>query len=190
MILNTHMQKPQERDDLMRPPAESSPTTPEHKDHLCRMYEQCRNDLRHLRSERSTASNMILVTSIGVIGFVARKELVYEDWPLTCGLIAIGLFGTMFTANHFQCIQRCKARAEYYLACLNTALGLEKTSEAEKSAGVKIITACPPDWKDDEWPRLREISFRSKIRVLWPLAIALIGVIASTYIFYRLSPKK
>jgi hypothetical protein len=133
---------------------------------------------------------MILVTSIGVIGFVARKELVYEDWPLTCGLIAIGLFGTMFTANHFQCIQRCKARAEYYLACLNTALGLEKTSEAEKSAGVKIITACPPDWKDDEWPRLREISFRSKIRVLWPLAIALIGVIASTYIFYRLSPKR
>lgn len=158
-----------------------------HEDHLCRMYEQCRNDLRHLRSERSTASNMILVTTIGVIGFVARKELVYEDWPLTCGLIVIGLFGTMFTANHFQCIQRCKDRAEYYLACLNTALGLEKASGIKKDGGGHVT--CPPDWKDDEWPRLREISLRSKFRVLWPLAIALIGLFASAYIFLRLSPK-
>lgn len=189
MIPNTHIQAPKEQYELKSPPSQSNSATPEHKDFLCKIYEQCRSDLRHLRTERSTASNMVLVTAIGVIGFVARKPLAYEDWPLTCGLIVIGVFGTIFTANHFQCIQRCKNRADYYLACLNTALGLDKTSETETSAEGKTITECPPDWRDDEWPRLREISFRGKVRVLWPLAIALIGFIASLYIFIRLSPK-
>ena len=159
----------------------------DHKDFLWKMYNENRNHLRHYQSQRATASNIILVSSIGVIGFVARKPLVPGDWPLTCGLIVIGLYGTVFIANHFECINRCKKKADDYLARLNALMGIEERATTKASAVVRkeTLVKCE-DENDQGLPRLDALRTVGKFRVLWPLTITVIGIIATAYIFIYL----
>lgn len=142
------------------------------KDFLWRMYEESRTHQRHYQSERATASNIILVTSVGVIGLIARKPLVCDDWPLTCGLMVIGAYGTLFMVNLFACIDRCKRRGAKYLKDLRALVGIAESSDSE-------------DLPKAETPvGVWSLGFADKLRVLWPFTITLIGTAATIYLAY------
>lgn len=155
----------------------------EQKDFLWRMYGESRTHLRHYQSQRATASNIILVTSIGLIGLIARKPLSCNDWPLTCGLIVIGAYGTLFMANHFECIDRCKNRAAKYLKDLKALINIAESSNSNDNPKGEE-TPVEGECEDDQGlPKLWALRSPGKFRVLWPLTITLIGMIATGYIF-------
>lgn len=157
----------------------------EREDLLWKMFSESRTHLRHYQSQRATVSNIILVTSMGVVGFIARKPLDFNDWPLTCGLVVIGLCGTAFMANYFECIDRSKKKADQYRARLNAMLGIQEESNTNGSPkGHEESPAGQDDGDDQGLPKLRSLRGAGRFRVLWPLAIALMGAIATGYILF------
>ncbi len=166
----------------MSVPHELEDLAKERRDLLWKMYNESRTQLRQYRAERASASNLILLTSIGVIGFISRKPLALDVWPMTVGLVVIGLCGTAFIANHFECIARSKERADSYFAALNAMIEIESPNiDAIAKAPVKSLVN-HVDHEDQNFPKLRTLGLLGKFRVLWPLAIALMGAIATGYI--------
>ncbi len=151
------------------------------KDFWWKLYCEKRTHLRYLQSERATASNIILVTSIALIGLIANGPLLCEDWPLTGGLILIGVYGTLFMMSHFGRIDQCKKSAENCLNELRQLIGIELSSS---SSDTKPTEETKPNPKEPRKHRKKPSAFRclkfiEKCQVVWPLAIAIIGLLAT-----------
>lgn len=90
-------------------------------DLLWRMYEDNREYARHHENQRSTASNLTMVVSAGILGLLTLdQKLNISDLPLTAFLFLIGLFGAVFSAKHYERVRLHLYRANQYLSRLET----------------------------------------------------------------------
>ena len=165
----------------------------EQKDILLGMYHDSRTHLRHYEAQRSTASNIIIVTTVALIGFMAQGGLTCADWPLSVGLTFLGIYGYLFIAILFERALCHRDRAAAYygeLKELDTFLlrreepkeGQELTKTYHPKTLEEIQVAS--DKEHDKLVRLRDLPFVSKCRVLWPLVISFIGVLITVYVFF------
>ncbi|MCU1264603.1 MAG: hypothetical protein JWM21_921 [Acidobacteria bacterium] len=172
MTPNTRIQEQKEEPQLMTAVADSSRLMSERKDVLLGLYQENRTHLRHHESQRSTVTNIILVTTVGLVGLV--RELTFNDWPLLLAMILVGAFGTVFNAKQNEQVRRYKARSWEYDEALDELLF--KGTTTLKSIREKA---------DDE-----SSSKFSLVRVLWPLAISITAAGFFIYIYQCLPHDK
>ena len=70
---------------------------------LWKLYEDNRNYARFHELQRSTATNLILAVSAGLIGLVTfDKNINLLDLPSVLFLDVLGNFGAIFSAKHYE----------------------------------------------------------------------------------------
>jgi hypothetical protein len=165
----------------MNPPNPLQSFIKERKDVLLCIYQENRTHARHHEGQISTASNIIIISTLGLVGVMANDHcLNWKDWPLSCSLILIGLYGAMFTKYHFECICRCKKRSDKYRQVLDDLLF--KNAEHNQPTLEEIHNVNDSE-HDKRFPEWCDVPLIGKFRVLWPLTISLIGIGVTLYVF-------
>jgi hypothetical protein len=173
----------------MNAPADFNNLTKDQKDALLGMYGESCAHVRHHESQRATASNIIILTTAGLVSLMAAGRLTCDDWPLACGLIVIGLCGAVFNAAHFERVCLYKRVAEEYRNTLDALLfKTEEASEEQTSTTLQGIHSKAQKEHDKRFRVLRWVTSIEIVRILWPLIITLIGAAVVGYIFLSLWP--
>lgn len=104
------------------------------KDLLWGMYQENTTHGRHHETQRSTVTNAIIVLAGALIALVTfDKALNPADIPATVFLIGLGVFGAVFSAQHYAKYSRHMARARQYRNALDTLLpNLEDAADLAK----------------------------------------------------------
>jgi hypothetical protein len=162
----------------MTPPKCLDKLIKEQKDVMLCIYQENRANARHHESQISTVSNIIILSTVGLVGFIANDyHLNWKDLPLLFGLITIGIYGPFFIAYHFKRIRRSKKRAEKYFEALDELL----FKGADFSQTLKGIHRADSEPAKLRWVTLAAAAFR----ILWPLTISIIGIIIAAYVSFK-----
>jgi hypothetical protein len=160
----------------MAPPKCLDNLIKEQKDVMLCIYQENRANARHHESQISAVSNIILLSTMGLVGFMANDyHLDRKDLPLLFGLIITGIYGPFFISYHFKRIRRSKKRAEEYYKALDELL----FKGVDFSQTFKDIHH-PDDFEPDKLRGLTLVA--AALRILWPLTISLIGIIITAYV--------
>jgi hypothetical protein len=71
-------------------------------DVLWGMYQEHCTQGRHHEDQRSTTTNLNVALAGGVAAFVSAKGYAGELWPLPMMVIAIGIFGALFSLKQYE----------------------------------------------------------------------------------------
>ena len=89
-------------------------------DLLWKVYQEHYTNARHHETQRSSVIQYLLITG-GLIGtLISAGGVTRGDWPLAAFLIALGLFGAIFSGSHFERYHRHKKRAGAYREHIDT----------------------------------------------------------------------
>jgi hypothetical protein len=182
MTQNTQIQERKHEALLTNPIAEPNSLMRERKEVLLGLFQENLTHVRHSESQMTTATNIVLLATVGLIGLV--QDIRHEDWPLAMAIILVGLFGTVFNANQRQQIRCYKARAEKYYEALDNLI-------FEEPATLKqILAEAANDEPRARFPKLLKLSQSHLLRSFWPLAISIIAALFMTYMVLGIPPKK
>jgi hypothetical protein len=93
------------------------------KDVLWGMYQEHVIQGRHHEVQRATVTNLIILLAAGITTFVTvDKAIVDADLPATILLMALGLFGAVFSAQHYERYSKHMDRAKQYRDALDCVL--------------------------------------------------------------------
>jgi hypothetical protein len=167
----------------MNPPTDLNSFIKERKDVLLGIYQENRTHARHHEGQISKAANIMILATLGLVTVIANDStLNLKDWPLTCSLILIGVYGTIFTTYHFERICRCKNLANRYRQALDDLLF---KNEGQNPQTLEKLHRLNDGEHDEKYPSTLGLRFVSKVRVLWPLTISLIGIITTVHVLVR-----
>jgi uncharacterized integral membrane protein len=173
----------------MNNPADLNNLTKDQKDALLGMYGENCTHVRHHESQRATASNIIILTTAGLVSLMAAGSLTCDDWPLACGLIIIGLCGAVFNAAHLERVCLYRRTADEYRNALDILLFKgEEANEDQTPKTLRGIQSNAEKEHDKKFRNLRWVANIEIVRIIWPLIIALIGVGVTGYIFLAMWP--
>lgn len=134
---------------------------------LLRLFQEYSLRACHYESQRATVGNIIILGTVGLIGFIG--ELDHNDWPLTLSIALIGIFGSGFTASYLGRIKRCQERAKSHRKELDSLLFKGRGNTLES------LVAATHDQPVSEWQKLKKkLAFNSA--KLWPLVITFIAL--------------
>ena len=140
---------------------------------LWRLYADNREYARAHEEQRSTAANLVVAISAGLIGLATfDQKLTSADLPLTIFLMVVGFFGAVFSSKHYERTRLHLNRARQYLKRLNELFPEDRIVELQKQGDSENERA---------FPRL----FHMKLNNLWNgfyLLISLLGLFLSCYI--------
>ena len=156
------------------------------KDVLLGMYCESCTHVRHYEAKRATVSNIIMLASVGLIGYIHRLD--HEDWPLVGAIVLVGLFGAAFTKFYFDCISSCERRADELRNALN-ALLFQPSVPTRDSPNTLIDILARADGIS---PHELEQGSKPKmvwLRKFWPLGITVLALIGTLYAL-SLPPKQ
>lgn len=87
---------------------------------LWRFYQEHCAWERHHETQRSSATNLVLVVAAAVLSLVTiNKSIDLSDLPLTIFLIVLGLFGSILSLKHYERFKRHQTLAETYRKALD-----------------------------------------------------------------------
>lgn len=158
------------------------------KDVLLGMYCESCTHARHYEDQRATISNIIMLATVGLIGFIAQGELTRDAWPLTVAIALVGAFGAVFTFLYFRRIKRFEKRSDEYRLALDVLVfGWSPEGKKLEPRTLDAILS-EADLPDTHKTYVKEYPTRTKperiawFRMLWPLAIALLAIAATFYV--------
>jgi hypothetical protein len=123
---------------------------------LLRYYQDFGQRACHYESQRATVGHIIVLGTVGLIGFIG--QLGHQDWPLILCILLLGVFGCAFTIIYDCHARRCEHRRDQYFQKLNELLfaGQSPIESVDQRKTGKLISALVVRY--------------------WPLAIALIAL--------------
>jgi hypothetical protein len=66
------------------------------------MYQEHCVQGRHHEDQRANSTNILVAVAGGVLAFIANDGVKKDEWPLAAFLIAIGVFGALFSAKQYE----------------------------------------------------------------------------------------
>lgn len=102
------------------------------------MYQEQLTQSRHHEAQRTSANTILGAVAGGVIALIGNKDAAMMKWPLAVFLIALGLFGAVFTLKQTERAKLHTALAKEYRLRLNAAINLPEvwTEEKKRSYGL------------------------------------------------------
>jgi hypothetical protein len=181
----------------MKDPDDLKNLTTGQKDALLGMYEENCAHARHHESQRASASNIIILTTAGLVSLIAAGRLTCDDWPLACGLIVIGICGAAFNVAHLERVCLYRRLADEYRNALDDLLfqregaNEEQTPKTLKGIQSKAESEHIKKFRIEHVQKFRLLRWLANIeiiRIIWPLIITIIGVWTLGYILLVLWP--
>lgn len=83
-------------------------------DVLLKFCEEYWDEMRHTENQRSTMTNIVIVISFAVIGFISQKGISQDILPLGILLALLGLYGTIMTAKLYERHQFGQTRLNHW----------------------------------------------------------------------------
>ncbi|MDQ3798182.1 MAG: hypothetical protein M3384_01920 [Acidobacteriota bacterium] len=148
------------------------------KEILWRLYQDNYVNARHHESQRSTVTNFIILIAGGISTIVSVGGFTKQDLPLALLLVALGIFGALFSLSHYERYKRSKERAKSYLRELDFLL-----FKGQEQVFKKIKRETDSERKRKH-PKLHEIY---DIHVMWislPLMVAILGLVLTVMCFW------
>lgn len=135
-------------------------------DLLWKLFEDNRNYAKHHENQRSTASNITMIVSAGILGLITfDKELTLADLPLALFLTLLGFFGALFSAKHYERVRLHLYRAEAYL---------QEIEQMRPDLGISTLRADANTKTRERFPRLSTIQLH-RFWIVLHLFLAFIG---------------
>ncbi|MGC1375218.1 MAG: hypothetical protein WA821_03290 [Anaerolineales bacterium] len=69
---------------------------------LLRAVDEQWNQIRHLEDQRATFTNIVIVVSVGIVGFIVQQGISIAIVPLAVMLIMLGLYGAIASAKFYE----------------------------------------------------------------------------------------
>jgi hypothetical protein len=140
---------------------------------LWRLYIDNREYARTHEGQRAMAANLIVAISAGLVGLATfDQKLTTADLPLTFFLMAVGLFGTVFSSKHYERTRLHLNRAKQFLKRLDELFPEDRILALQKQGDEDNNRA---------FPRLAKIKLNSLWNMFYTL-ISLLGFVLSCYI--------
>ena len=100
---------------------------------IWKLYEDNRSYARFHEAQRSTATNLILVVSAGLLGLVTfDKNINLLDLPSVLLLSILGIFGSLFSAKQYERVRLHLNRARRYYIELDGLIPEAKIREIKQ----------------------------------------------------------
>jgi hypothetical protein len=122
---------------------------------------------RHHENQRANTANWIIVSSLGITGYIVERGLRIEIWPLTIALMVLGLYGLLASMKSYERFSFCMERAREWRKRIDELHPNAQVSHLMEIAGSK---------------HSKKHRVSDKIRLHWVvnilhLGIALLGLI-------------
>ncbi len=105
------------------------------RDLYWKMYQENCTQGRHHETQRATVATALIGIAAAAIGIATfDKSLILSDLPLTLFVVAIGLFGTIFSAKHYERFSLHMERARFYRKALDDLLTNSPLARLKKDA--------------------------------------------------------
>lgn len=159
-------------------------------DSLWKMYLENTSHGRHLETQRSTVSNLILILVGAILTLITiDKHINYADLPALVLLLGVGIFGAIFSAKHYLTYRNHMECAKYYRIAIDELLPslndpdlaeIRKHIDVQNSAWVLTELKQTADNVFEKYPRNKFLTSISHTRIhwLWITLFILIIVIA------------
>ncbi len=132
-----------------------------------KMYAEHSTHLRHHETQRSTVAGTLIAIAAALVGLITfDKSITSTDAPATLFLIALGLFGAVFSAKQWERSSMHMQRARHYR---------EKIDEVLEGTVIKEIKVAADKVHKGEFPRLN----RLRLHAFWISLYVLIAVLGS-----------
>lgn len=142
-------------------------------DILWGMYQEHYLNARHHETLRANVTNFIIIVSGAIGTLIAAEGLNRTDLPLTVLLIFLGLFGAIFSTAHSERYLAHKTRATAFRDQLDTLLFSDSDNTLKK------IKTDIEAQRHEDYPLLRFVVNAHWLWLLFPLIVALIGILLS-----------
>ena len=116
-------------------------------DVLLRYCEEQWNHIRHLEDQRATFTNLVLVISVGVIGFIIQQGIGIAVVPLTIALIILGIYGAFASYKFYERYKLHKTHEELWLEEVDRLLPKAKLKKLAQEAVEKHKKRFRITWK-------------------------------------------
>jgi hypothetical protein len=126
------------------------------KEYLWRMYSENMTHVRHVETQRSTITSVLLTLAGAVLGVVAFqwKETETTNPALSLLLMLIGFTGIVFTAKLYELYKEHTERARAYRKELSSRIPEATLEELKQQA-------------DDRWRKKAPWLLKLPVHVLW-----------------------
>src|SRR5690242_9098313 len=93
---------------------------------------------RHHETQRATVATMLNATAAAILGLITfDKEITASDAPLATFLIALGFFGAVFQAKHYERYRAHVAQAKEFRDALDAAVASGDIKKLREAANNK-----------------------------------------------------
>jgi hypothetical protein len=101
---------------------------------LMQFYKEQGEQIRHLENQRATFTNIVIVVSVGIVGFVMQQRLGLASIPLTVMLIMLGLVGAVASQKLYERYHLHRKHAEKWLGQINQLVPNAHLNKLHKEA--------------------------------------------------------
>ena len=101
---------------------------------LLRYCEEQWRHIRHLEDQRATFTNLVLVISVGVIGFIVQQGISIAVLPLTIALIVLGVYGAFASYKFYERYKLHKMHEDLWLDEVDRLLPKAKLKKLAQEA--------------------------------------------------------
>jgi len=135
----------------------------EKADLYLKLFQEYASEARHHEQQRATVTGFFSALAAGVLTLVGMdKSLSVTDIPAALFLVAIGVFGCVFSAKQYERFFVCMERARQYRLALQEAVPGSNILELKRDADIKAR---------ERFPRLHVM----RLGVFWVALHALIA---------------
>jgi purine-cytosine permease-like protein len=113
---------------------------------LLRYYEEQWEQIRHLENQRATFINIVIVVSVGIVGFVMQQGLGPASIPLAVMLVVLGVYGSIASQKFYERYGLHRRHAEKWLGQINHLVpnarltALHKEAQKEHESKYRILS--------------------------------------------------
>ena len=79
-------------------------------DVLIKFCDEARQEMRHIENQRATITNMSILISSVVVGYIAQQKLDFTLIPISVLMIFLGIYGIIFTSKLYERHQFAQSR--------------------------------------------------------------------------------
>lgn len=127
---------------------------------------------RHIEDQRATVTNLVIIITSVILGFITQKGVVLEMLPLTILLIVLGLYGAIASQKLYE---RFRFHSDRARCCQ------EKIAELNPGAQVNELYKKARNEHKQKYPRLSKLRMHH-LWVILHLAITVAGIVLSTIV--------
>jgi hypothetical protein len=138
---------------------------------LLRCYEEQGEQIRHLENQRATFTNIVIVVSVGIVGFVMQQGLGFTSTPLAVMLIILGVYSSIAVQKFYERYSLHRKHAEKWLNQINQLIPSAHLNKLHKEA------------KEEHEGKYRVLS-KIHVRTVWNtfnVLVVLVGIGLTLY---------